>query len=80
VSRIVYHNSCTEPGSSFYHFATFYVFSRVTFLSEFRFAYETYHTRILLFKRYGGVVGGRRTWDPEVAGWSPGREAAAQQP
>ena len=33
-------------------FATFYVLPLVTFLVEFRFAYETYHTRILFFERY----------------------------
>jgi len=36
----------------FYHFAKFYVLPLVTCLGEFRFAYETYHTRILFFERY----------------------------
>ena len=36
----------------FYHFhlATFYVLPLVTFLGEFTFAYETYHTRVLFLK------------------------------
>jgi len=55
------HNSCIEPGRSFYHFATplraFTVsqFSLVKCrigLGEFRLPYKTYHTCILFFKRY----------------------------
>ena len=33
-------------------FAIFCVLPLVTFLGEFRFAYETYHTRILFLERY----------------------------
>jgi len=38
--------------AALYHFATFYVLPIITLLGEFRFAYETYHTRMLFVKRY----------------------------
>ena len=41
---------CTRSESGT-DFATFYVLPLVTFLGEFRFAYETYHTCILFFRR-----------------------------
>ena len=33
-----------------------HVLPLVTFLGEFRFAYETYHTHILFFERYVGML------------------------